>query len=620
MTDEGFRETEIPDPYVGTVVQNKFRFIRKLGEGGMGSVYEGLNTSIQRKVAIKCLHSHLARDANVVYRFRNEAVAAAKIGNEHIVDVLDMGQLPDGAYFLVLEFLDGTDLAGLLDKEGILPVGRVVRIVRQVLSALGAAHQSKIVHRDIKPENVFLVRRSSGDDFVKLLDFGIAKVDGDTTSMRTATGTQLGTPYYMPPEQAMGHKDIDSRADLYATGVMIYHCLTGRFPFEGDSLPMLMYRLCHTDATPLLTYRPDLPADLAAIVMRTISKNRDERPATAEELSALLEPFAKLDTPAPTRTEVNSRSASDTGAIPAASGAESAASEPKTHKTTLGASASMVDIDQRVRRESASPKLPMVIGAAVVAAIGVVGAVTVAARSGSNTGTQNQTGPATQPTPDPRGADPNARSAGTSAVDRSADSGVASAPAAPERRVAVQISTFPEVAELRFDGRPINNPYDGDVVVSDDVHRLEVVAPGFRTEVRMITVTERQRIVVRLERGTGRVIVQANGQRVRDNGSAPLPPTTDPAPRPSGTSANPTSQPSAGGDPPQNHGTTQAHGPGTGEPSTAPHAGNAGSAGSSGAGSNSGSTTNPGTANPPAGRQVNPTPGTTPTGMLDPEG
>lgn len=262
----------------------------------------------------------------------------------------------------------------------------------------------------------------------------------------------------------------------------------------------------------------------------------------------------------------------------------------------------------------------MVIGAAVVAAIGVVGAVTVAARSGSSTGTQNQTGSATPLTRDPRGADSSASSAGTSAVDPVTDSGVASAPAAPERRVAVQISTIPANAELQFDGRPINNPYDGDVVVSDQVHRLEVVAPGYRTEVRMITVTERQRIVVPMERGTGRIVVQANGQRVRDNGGTALPPIAEPATRINGTSGGTPNPPSAGGDPPQHNSDTHAHRPRTGEPSTTPNTGNTGGAGSSGSGSNSGSTATPGTTNATTGRQVNPTQGTTPTGMLDPEG
>jgi serine/threonine protein kinase len=524
MSDDGFRETELPDPYVGTVVQNKFRFVRKLGEGGMGSVYEGINTAIQRKVAIKCLHAHLARDANVVYRFRNEAVAAAKIGNEHIVDVLDMGQLPDGAYFLVLEFLDGTDLAALLEKEEIVGAGRVVRIVRQVLSALDAAHQANIIHRDIKPENVYLVKRSSGADFVKLLDFGIAKVGGgDAASMKTATGTQLGTPYYMPPEQAMGHKDIDSRADLYATGVMIYHCLTGRFPFEGDSLPMLMYNICHTEATPLQTYRPDLPPVFCAVVMRTLSKDRDFRPASAAELSALLEPYATLDDARPTRDEVNTRQLDVTG--PMSSGAPkpvAASSAPDSYKTTLGASASSMAVPASAPRESQRPKLAVMLSAAGLGAVAIIGSVAVYSRDGR--GTQNQTTATVTPQePAPLGA------RGTVALPESHASDASASSTPTERTVTVRIHTTPPNAELLLDGQPINNPYNGQVVVTAQPRRLEANAHGYRTLVRVVTLTNDQTIELPLTAGTGREILQSSGQRTRDNGRTPLSATTNSA-------------------------------------------------------------------------------------------
>ncbi|MFO0558770.1 MAG: serine/threonine-protein kinase [Polyangiales bacterium] len=509
MTDMALGETHIPDPYVGTVVQDKYRFVRKLGEGGMGAVYEGENIAIKRKVAIKCLHRQLARNASVVQRFRNEALAATQIGNEHIVDVLDMGQMPDGSFFLVLEYLDGTDLAGLLEKVGVLATGRAVKITQQVLSALAAAHQANIVHRDIKPENVFLVKRSGNADFVKLLDFGIAKISTDEPTIRTATGSQLGTPYYMPPEQAKGQKDLDSRADIYATAVMLYHCLSGRFPFEGDSLPMLMYNLCHTDAVELSAHRPDLPGALTAVVMRALSKDREHRPSSADEFSAALEPFATLATMPSEALIAEAKKTAQSGSStqkPAGTPPSSSAASKPEKSTTLGASA--VHIETKVPTQTSANKLPLILGAVAVASIAVAG-TTIALTRNSNATAATVAAP-------PRVEE---RAGSTAAPATNANNAATNAPAPSERRVQVQIATTPASATIVLDGRTLNNPYDGELIARESA-RLEISAPGFRTELRAIDLTESQRIRVTLERGAGRVIVQSNGQRVRDNGSS----------------------------------------------------------------------------------------------------
>ncbi len=515
MSETDFGETQVADPYIGTVVQGKYRFVRKLGEGGMGAVYEAENIAIRRKVAIKCLHQQLARNANVVARFRNEALAATQIGNEHIVDVLDMGQMPDGAFFLVLEFLEGTDLAGLLEKERVLSVGRAVKITQQVLAALGAAHRAGIIHRDIKPENVFLVKRSANSEFVKLLDFGIAKVTTEEPSVRTATGSQLGTPYYMPPEQAMGHKDIDARADLYATAVMLFHALSERFPFEGDSLPMLMYNICHTEALQLAALSPNLPSDLCAVIMGALSKNRDERPRTAEDFAQQLEPFSALAlVPAgPAAPSSPPEAASKPVVAPAKS--------KQGSNTTLGASASAVDLRPTPARSS-NNKLSILLGGIAVASIAVAGttvAITRKPAAPAVDGARRATEPTTLAAQEPNAARTAQRQ----------DNNVA-APSTPSaQRVQVQISTTPAAALIVLDGRPLNNPYDGDLPVSDTVHQLAVSAPGYRTELRTIMLTESQRVRVTLERGSGSVVVQSNGQRVRGNGPAAVPSANPPA-------------------------------------------------------------------------------------------
>jgi serine/threonine-protein kinase len=530
MSDAEFSESEVADPYVGTVVQGKYRFVRKLGEGGMGAVYEGENITIRRKVAIKCLHQQLARNANVVARFRNEALAATQIGNEHIVDVLDMGQMPDGSFFLVLEFLDGTDLAGLLEKERVLSVGRAVKITQQVLAALGAAHRAGIIHRDIKPENVFLVKRSANSEFVKLLDFGIAKVTTEEPSVRTATGSQLGTPYYMPPEQAMGHKDIDARADLYATAVMLFHALSDRFPFEGDSLPMLMYNICHTEALQLAALCPNLPGELCAVITGALSKNRDEHPRTAEEFAQQLEPFASLALVPAGAHERPSVEAPKPMATPSKSNKQGS-------NTTLGASASAVDLRPTPARSS--NKLSILLGGVAVASLAIAGTTVAITRNSTPPavdGARRATEPATLAAQEPNAARTAQRQ----------DNNVA-APSTPSaQRVQVQISTIPEAALIILDGRPLNNPYDGDLPVTDTVHQLAVSAPGYRTELRTIMRTDSQRIRITLERGSGSVVVQSNGQRVRGNATTAAPsanPTPQQTTPPSGRDTTANTQP-----------------------------------------------------------------------------
>jgi serine/threonine-protein kinase len=284
---------------VGLVVGGRYKIVRTLGAGGMGGVYEAEHELIGKKVALKCLHKEYTRDRDLVERFKREARAATAIGNEHIVDVTDMGDMADGAPFLVMEFLAGTTLNGSMEDEGAMRIPRAIHIARQVCDALGAAHDKGIVHRDLKPENVFLTRRGTDPDFVKVLDFGISKIHSGSGERPdrglTRTGMAIGTPTYMSPEQAQGLRDVDARTDVWAMGVILYEMLTGHRPFEAESYPMLLMRIVGSEPDPVTKWRKDVPPALSTIVMRCLEKPVGTRMQTMHELGAALAPFGSMD-------------------------------------------------------------------------------------------------------------------------------------------------------------------------------------------------------------------------------------------------------------------------------------------------------------------------------------
>ncbi len=299
MTSDAERQLlETHDPLLGQVIQDRYRVIRPLGEGGMGRVYEAEHTLVKRRVAIKCLHAQYAINGEVLGRFLREAQSASSIGNEHIVDVLDMGRLTDGAPFMALEFLEGRDLAKTLQEDGPMSIGRAARIVRQVCEAASAAHAKGIVHRDLKPENIFLIERGGSTDFVKVLDFGIAKVlAGDGSAARTGTGVMVGTPQYMAPEQIEDSKSVDHRADLYAIGGILFASLAGRPVFQSGSVAKLAYEVCMVPPPSILDLRADVPPTLAALVERLLAKLPGDRPQSAREVGEALGAFVALDAP-----------------------------------------------------------------------------------------------------------------------------------------------------------------------------------------------------------------------------------------------------------------------------------------------------------------------------------
>src|SRR5688572_21576515 len=250
---------------IGAILDEKYRIVRLLGEGGMGAVFEGENTRIRRRVAIKVLHAHAGRSAEVFARFEREAQAAGKIGNDHILDVFDLGSLPGGERYMVLEYLDGETLGKRKERFGRMRPEQLVPILLQTLSGLQAAHSAGITHRDLKPDNIFILREKAGRaDFVKIIDFGISKFhQSDSALQMTQAGQVLGTPYYMSPEQAKG-AGTDSRTDLYALGVIMYECVTGALPFDAATFNELLFKIVLSEPPAARTIVPDLDAEFEA--------------------------------------------------------------------------------------------------------------------------------------------------------------------------------------------------------------------------------------------------------------------------------------------------------------------------------------------------------------------
>lgn len=275
---------------IGDVVDGKYEIIRLLGEGGMGAVYEGNNTRIHRRVAIKVLHGNVAGNEEALTRFEREAQAAGRIGSEHIVEVLDLGDLESGDRYMVMEFLDGEALNDRIAKGAMEP--RIIgRMIVDMLEGLKAAHAAGIVHRDLKPDNVFLLANRGGKkDFVKIVDFGISKfsVVGEAFSM-TRTGAVMGTPYYMAPEQAKGGKDVDHRVDLYAVGVILYQAVVGRVPFDAETFNELLFKIVLETPPSLAEAVPGIDPSFVNIVERAMARSPDDRFQTAEEFQRELQ-------------------------------------------------------------------------------------------------------------------------------------------------------------------------------------------------------------------------------------------------------------------------------------------------------------------------------------------
>jgi len=282
-----------PATLVGQSLAGRYTVLELIGKGGMSLVYRARHELLKKVVAIKVLREALATNKESLTRFHREAMAAASIGDAHIVDITDYGFTERGDAFIVMEALEGSNLREIVADEGALETGRCVAITRQILRALTAAHAQGIIHRDLKAENVFVTQRE-GRDFIKLLDFGISKVlqpaDGEDTHGLTSTGQVMGTPQYLAPEQAQGIEKVDHRVDIYAMGVMLYEMLTGELPFSGKSVFDLVMKHVQEPPQPPSERRKDLviPAALEQVTLRALAKKPEERFASAEAMLAAL--------------------------------------------------------------------------------------------------------------------------------------------------------------------------------------------------------------------------------------------------------------------------------------------------------------------------------------------
>ena len=284
-------DDEEEDGLIGSMLLGRYQITRKIGQGGMGAVYEASHTLIGKRVAVKVLLDKYAKKDQIVARLEQEARLASSIGHEHIIDITDFGQTSDGRTFVVMEFLEGESLAECLAREGTLPEGRILHIAHQIASALGAAHAKGVVHRDVKPENVFLLRRKD-KDFAKVVDFGISKNlrstgEGGADSPRlTQTGMVLGTPLYMSPEQARGDDNLDHRIDIYALGVIMYELATGRVPFSGTNYLSVISQVLNDEPMRPRQIRPELTEEFEAVILKALEKERDRRYQSTDELIA----------------------------------------------------------------------------------------------------------------------------------------------------------------------------------------------------------------------------------------------------------------------------------------------------------------------------------------------
>lgn len=358
----------VPIPFQpGDVLLGKYRVDRVLGKGGMGMVVAAQHVQLGGLFAIKIMLPEMLDNPEAVGRFLREAQASSRLRSEHVVRVHDVGTLENGIPYMVLEYLEGQDLDRELTSRGVLGVGQSAAYLAQVAEALIEAHAAGIVHRDLKPANLFLTRRANGSSCIKVLDFGISKdvTAGNQAAQKlTQTGSIMGSPHYMSPEQLIDSKNVDARSDIWALGIILYELVTGRMPFHAETMPEIVARVLSTTPPAPITLRPDLPPAFEAIILKCIEKERDNRFQSVQEFLNALKPF------------VNEQENPSRVSLPIAPSA--ALSATKWEQETIAA------VPAPTMRSGAAANRKWLVMAAVggVAMLGILGFVLVGSRQG----------------------------------------------------------------------------------------------------------------------------------------------------------------------------------------------------------------------------------------------
>ncbi len=419
------RGSDAPAPALaGQTIAGRFRLVRLIGRGGMGEVHEAEHTELARRVAVKILHGRAATNRSSMTRIKREARSLASLSHPNVVQVLDAGE-HEGWPYIAMELLHGEDLRMRLDRDGPLPVGEAITITSQILAGLDAVHAAGVVHRDVKPENIFLTKAADGTTFVKILDFGVSKlmaIDSSAGNL-TESGTIVGSPAFMAPEQAIGSSGVDARTDLYSVGALLYTMLAGRAPFAAPNIPAVLLAIVEGRSEPLANLRPGLPTALLQLIDKAMDKERGKRFRSAAEFSAALQAVAP------------------TGVMVA-----------------------------EVRRRGVRRYLPhLAVAAVLIAALGGF----AAARGGDPAPSRGRAG-----------SHPAKRTTARATIvqpERGVEPPPAKAPAAPPRahlRVDIQPARAAAGARLTLGGRALTGP-DVQVEVSDAPSTLRIEADGF---------------------------------------------------------------------------------------------------------------------------------------------